>query len=83
MNISKNKSQFTIGKIEIQKLLTMPQIIQEHIQKDPISGNYYRIIELDHFIGTDKFDNFNKTKHITIITDRFGSLKTVFPGQKI
>lgn len=41
---------------------------------------YVREVNLDKAISTDKFNDFQPTSTITILTDKSGNLITVSPG---
>lgn len=41
---------------------------------------YVREVTLDKPIGTDKFNNFNPTSTMTVLTDSHGNLITAPPG---
>lgn len=33
------------------------------------------------WVGTDKFNNYQPTSTMTVITDKYGNLVTAFPGK--
>lgn len=41
---------------------------------------YVREIDVGYSIGTDKFNNFQPTSTMTVLTDKYGNLVTATPG---
>ncbi|ODP26632.1 hypothetical protein PTI45_04014 [Paenibacillus nuruki] len=80
---SKNKSQFTISPEELRSILSDKSVVNVLITRALYSNKgdrYVREVNLDKAIGTDKFNDFQPTSTITILTDKSGNLITVSPG---
>ncbi|RXE57559.1 adhesin [Acetivibrio mesophilus] len=80
---SKNKSQFTITQDELKSLLQSNDIVKTPVTRtlDSADGiRYVREIDVGYNIGIDKFNNFQPTSIMTILTDKYGNLVTTFPG---
>ena len=79
----KNKSQFTITKDKLKSLLQSKDIIKTPVTRtlDSADGTrYVREIDVGYNIGTDKFNNFQPTSTMTVLTDKYGNLITATPG---
>jgi RHS repeat-associated protein len=80
---TKNKSQFTISQSELKTLLQNKDIIKTPVTRtlDSADGiRYVREIDVGKNIGNDKFNNFQPTTKMTILTDKYGNLITATPG---
>ena len=80
---TKNKSQFTISQRELKTLLQNKDIIKTPVTRtlDSADGiRYVREIDVGKNIGNDKFNNFQPTTKMTILTDKYGNLITATPG---
>ncbi|WCR26049.1 hypothetical protein L3476_22615 [Paenibacillus thiaminolyticus] len=80
---TKNKSQFTISQDELRSILSDKNVVSTPVTRtlDSADGiRYVREVTLDKPIGTDKFNNFNPTSTMTILTDSHGNLITASPG---
>jgi filamentous hemagglutinin len=81
---SVNASQFTISQSELRQLLQSPQVVQTPVTRtlESVDGiRYVREVTFESPIGTDKFNGFQPTSTMTILTDRFGNLVTATPGR--
>ncbi|WP_261541283.1 hypothetical protein [Burkholderia multivorans] len=79
-----NASQFTISESDLRRLLQDPNTVSTPITKEvqtPAGPRYIREVDTGRSIGTDKFDNFQPTSVMTVMTDKFGDLVTAFPGR--
>ena len=43
--------------------------------------NYVREVDTGQVVGTDKFNNYQPTSIMTVMTDKYGNLVTAFPGK--
>nr|WP_309546812.1 hemagglutinin repeat-containing protein [Rhizobium rhizogenes]QCL09198.1 filamentous hemagglutinin family N-terminal domain protein [Rhizobium rhizogenes]QCL09830.1 filamentous hemagglutinin family N-terminal domain protein [Rhizobium rhizogenes] len=79
-----NASQFTVSQSELRQLLQSPQVVQTPVTRTLESADgirYVREVTFGTPIGTDKFNGFQPTSMMTILTDRFGNLVTATPGR--
>ena len=79
----KNASQFTISKDDLRSLLSSKDIVKTPVTRtiDSADGmRYVRVITLDKQVGLDKFNNFQPTSTMTVLTDKYGNLITATPG---
>ena len=79
-----NASQFTISEGELTTLLQDPKTVSAPVTRAlPTDGglNYVREVDTGRVIGTDKFNNYQPTSTMTVITDKYGNLVTAFPGK--
>ncbi|WP_266019351.1 hemagglutinin repeat-containing protein [Brucella intermedia] len=83
-NPERNASQFTISQSDLRTMLQSPQVVKTPITRTMESAGhgtlYVREVDLGRPIGTDKFNNFQPTSTMTVMTDRFGNLVTATPG---
>jgi len=83
-NPERNASQFTISQSDLRTMLQSPQVVKTPITRTMESAGhgtlYVREVDLGRPIGTDKFNNFQPTSIMTVMTDRFGNLVTATPG---
>ncbi|RHX77446.1 hypothetical protein DLM77_21160 [Leptospira yasudae] len=83
-----NASQFTVTQAELRTILQSKEIVNT-----PVTGTletvlpsgekgllYIRQIDMGSIIGKDKFNSFQPTRILTILTDKFGNLVTATPG---
>ncbi|WP_342772893.1 hypothetical protein [Paenibacillus lentus] len=80
---TKNKSQFTISQDELRTILSDKNVVSTPVTRtlDSADGiRYVREVTLNKPIGTDKFNDFNPTSTMTILTDSHGNLVTASPG---
>jgi filamentous hemagglutinin len=80
---NKNASQFTISQNELSSLLSSKDIVNSPVIRSLDSADgvrYVREVTLDKPIGLDKFNDFQPTSTITILTDKHGNLVTATPG---
>jgi RHS repeat-associated protein len=75
-----NKSQFTVSASHLRDLLGAKSTVEAPVQALE-TGNFARTIATGRPIGTlaEKFGG-GATNTFTVITDRFGTLQTAFPG---
>ncbi len=81
---SVNASQFTVSQSELRQLLQSSQVVQTPVTRTLVSADgirYVREVTFESPIGTDKFNGFQPTSTMTILTDRFGNLVTATPGR--
>ncbi|MCM3490002.1 T7SS effector LXG polymorphic toxin [Alkalihalophilus marmarensis] len=81
---NKNASQFTITQGDLRSLLSSKTVVDSPVTKSIDSGDgvrYVREVTLDNPIGRDKFNNFQPTSTMTILTDKHGNLVTATPGR--
>jgi filamentous hemagglutinin len=79
-----NASQFTISESDLTNLLQSPNTVSTPVTRTLQSGtsiNYVREVNVGQVIGTDKFNNYQPTSTMTVITDKYGNLVTAFPGK--
>jgi filamentous hemagglutinin len=79
-----NASQFTISESDLTNLLQSPNIVSTPVTRTIQSGgniNYVREVNAGQVVGTDKFNNYQPTSTMTVITDKYGNLVTAFPGK--
>ncbi|ACC76323.1 adhesin [Paraburkholderia caribensis] len=79
-----NASQFTISEGDLTNLLRSPNTVSTPVSRTIQSGgsiNYVREVNAGQVIGTDKFNNYQPTSTMTVITDKYGNLVTAFPGK--
>lgn len=79
-----NASQFTISESDLTNLLQSPNTVSTPVTRTIQSGssiNYVREVDAGHVVGTDKFNNYQPTSTMTVITDKYGNLVTAFPGK--
>ena len=79
-----NASQFSISRSELADILMDGKTVATPVTKIVKSGdsfNYVRELNLGKAVGTDKFNGYQSTSIITIMTDKFGNLVTAFPGR--
>ena len=79
----KTKSQFTISKAELRALLTSKEVVKTPITRTLESSDgvrYVRDVLLKDPVGTDKYNNFQPSRRMTVLTDRKGNLITASPG---
>lgn len=79
-----NASQFTIGKSDLTDLLQSPSTVSTPVTRTIQSGgniNYIREVNVGQVVGTDKFNGYQPTSVMTVITDKYGNLVTAFPGK--
>jgi len=78
-----NASQFSISEDDLKTLLQSQSAVTTPVTRTIQSGNtvnYVREINVGEVIGTDKFNNYQPTSTLTVITDKYGNLVTAFPG---
>nr|WP_243443030.1 filamentous hemagglutinin N-terminal domain-containing protein [Herbaspirillum sp. B39] len=79
-----NASQFSINRSELTDILMDGKTVATPITKIVKSGdgfNYVRELNVGKVVGTDKFNGYQSTSIITIMTDKLGNLVTAFPGR--
>lgn len=79
-----NASQFTISDNDLANLLQNPNTVSTPITRTIQSDNgvsYVREVNTGRTIGTDKFNNYQPTSIMTVLTDKYGNLITAFPGK--
>ena len=79
-----NASQFTISEHDLTTLLQDPKTVSVPVTRTfPTNGglNYVREVDTGRVIGTDKFNNYQPTSTMTVMTDKYGNLVTAFPGK--
>ena len=82
-NPSKNASQFTITPDELKSILQSKNVVNTpvtRILESSKGARYLREVNLQTTIGLDKFNNFQPTNTMTVLTDKFGNLVTATPG---
>ena len=82
-NSSQNASQFTVTQGELRELLQSEQIVKTPISRileSEEGPRYVREISVDRVIGLDKFNGFQPTSTLTVLTDIYGNLITATPG---
>ena len=83
-NPDKNASQFTVSQNELRTTLQSPEVVNSPVVRTVQSAEhgtlYVREPNLGRPIGTDKYNNFQPTSTMTVMTDRFGNLVTATPG---
>ncbi|KPV61171.1 hypothetical protein QJ48_01470 [Paenibacillus sp. A3] len=80
---TKNKSQFTISQDELRSILSDKDVVSTPITRTLNSNDgirYVREVTFDKPIGLDKYNDFNPTSTMTILTDKSGNLITASPG---
>ncbi|MFY0256533.1 hypothetical protein ACDQ55_21580 [Chitinophaga sp. 30R24] len=81
---NKNASKFTVSQGELRSLLSQKDVVETPITRTVESKGkgtlYIREVTFDNPIGLDKYDNYNPTSRMTIMTDKFGNLETATPG---
>lgn len=80
----KNASQFTISQTDLKSILQSNNISKVPISRIISSSDgprFERVIILDKNIGTDKFNGYQATNTMTILTDNQGNLITTHPGR--
>ena len=80
----KNASQFTISQTDLKSILQSNDISKVPISRIISSSDgprFERVIILDKNIGTDKFNGYQATNTMTILTDNQGNLITTHPGR--
>jgi RHS repeat-associated protein len=83
LNSAKNKSQLTISSDELRVLLQSNNVVKSPIVKTLQSNDgirYIREVDVGKYIGSDKFNDFNLTSIMTVMTDEYGNLITATPG---
>jgi filamentous hemagglutinin len=78
-----NVSQFTISQDELRGILQSKEFVKTPITRTLQSNEgtlYVREVDLGKKIGLDKFNSMNPTNVMSVVTDKFGNLKTVTPG---
>jgi filamentous hemagglutinin len=78
-----NASQFTVAQDELRGILQGEEVVKTPITRTLQSTEgtlYVREVDLGRQIGLDKFNNMNPTNVMSVVTDKFGNLKTVTPG---
>ncbi|WP_245001887.1 DUF637 domain-containing protein [Cupriavidus pinatubonensis] len=79
-----NASQFTISESDLTKLLQSRTTVSTPVTRTIPSGNdinYVREVNAGQVVGADKFNNYQPTSTMTVITDKYGNLVTAFPGK--
>ncbi|MGS2744592.1 hypothetical protein ACU6TU_13510 [Halomonas sp. LS-001] len=83
-NPDRNASQFTVSQSDLRTTLQSPEVVNTPVTRTLDSAEhgtlYVREIDLGRAIGTDKFNSFQTTSTMTVMTDRFGNLVTATPG---
>ncbi len=83
-NPDKNASQFTVSQSELRTTLQSHEVVNTPVTRTLESADhgtlYVREVDLGRPIGTDKFNSFQPTSTMTVMTDRFGNLVTATPG---
>ena len=75
-----NKSQFSLSESELRALLGAESAIQAPV-KVLETGNFARTITTNRTVGSlAESMGGGSTNTFTVVTDRFGNLKTAFPG---
>lgn len=81
---TKNASQFTIAPSELRDLLQSPTVVQSPVNRVVTTHNselrFIREVNVGRPIGLDKYDNYNHTSMMAVLTDKFGNLVTAHPG---
>jgi hypothetical protein len=83
-NPQRNASQFTVSQSELRSILQSPQVVGSPITRTLQSNSglrYERVVTLRSPVGNDKFNSFQPTTTMTVLTDRFGNLVTATPGR--
>ncbi len=78
-----NASQFTVTQAELRGILQSKQVVGTSITRVLQSADgirYVREVDLGTQIGLDKFNSFNPTNVMSVLTDEFGNLVTATPG---
>jgi RHS repeat-associated protein len=80
-----NASRFSISFNTLKELLQNDAIVKVPVTRTVQSSKgiqYIREVDFGSFtIGKDKFNGNTNTAIMTIMTDKFGNLETVFPGR--
>ncbi|CAM2191698.1 filamentous hemagglutinin [Paraburkholderia kururiensis] len=79
-----NASQFTISEGDLTNILQSQSTVSTPVTKiiqSSDSVNYVREVNAGRVIGTDKFNNYQPTSTMTVVTDGYGNLVTAFPGR--
>jgi len=82
-NPSVNASQFLLSQKELRELLQSPEVVQTPVLRTLESADgirYVREITFGTVIGLDKFNGFQPTNIMTVLTDSFGNLVSATPG---
>lgn len=80
---TKNASQFTISQNELKSLLQSKDIIKTPVTRTLESADGIRYvceIDIGKNIGIDKFNNYQPTSTMTVLTDKYGNLVTATTG---
>ena len=80
---TKNASQFTITQDELKSLLQSKDVVKTPVTRtlDSADGiRYVREVNVGRNIGLDKFNNYEPTSIMTVLTDKYGNLVTATPG---
>ena len=80
---TKNASQFTITQDELKSLLQSKDVVKTPVTRtlDSADGiRYVREVDVGRNIGLDKFNNYQPTSTMTVLTDKYGNLVTAIPG---
>jgi len=78
-----NASQFTVTQGELRGILQSKHVVGTSVTRILQSAHgirYVREVDLGRQIGLDKFDSFNPTNVMSVLTDEFGNLVTTTPG---
>lgn len=76
-----SKSQFSISRSEVERILQSPQVVRAPIRVSGTSGNFIRSVDLGRTIGHLPVNRGGTlTSVITVIADKYGNLLNTFPG---
>lgn len=78
-----NASQFTISESDLTNILQRRETVSTPVSKVIESSDglrYIREINVGRVIGADKFNTFEPTSILTVMTDEYGNLVSAFPG---
>ncbi|VVD73760.1 tRNA nuclease CdiA-2 [Pandoraea morbifera] len=78
-----NASQFTISESDLTNILQRRETVSTPVSRVVESSDglrYIREINVGRVIGVDKFNNFEPTSIVTVMTDEYGNLVSAFPG---
>jgi filamentous hemagglutinin len=79
-----NASQFFIDENDLRTLLQDPATASTPITQEISSTKgtmYIREVDVGKTIGSDKSNGGQPTSVMTVLTDKYGNLVTVFPGK--
>ncbi|MGF9698661.1 RHS repeat-associated core domain-containing protein [Paenibacillus sp. MABNR03] len=76
-----NKSQFSISRDQIKKLLQTKKVVNSPVTISPTSGDFVRQVNVGYRVGNLPVNRGgSSTNKLTVITDKKGNLVNTFPG---